>query len=99
MSTAAELIGFEVCMRAEDLPPAGAHEIYHYELLGMTVVTTAGVEIGTVAEVLPVSSSDICVVREGAREYLIPLIADVIKQLDRDRRRLVIEPLPGLLEP
>lgn len=99
MSAAEALIGFEVCMRAQDLPPAGSDEIYHYELLGMTVVTTAGVEIGTVAEVMPVASSDICVVRDGQREYLIPLIADVVKQLNREQRRLVIDPLPGLLEP
>ncbi len=99
MTAAAALIGFEVCVPAEDLPPAGAHEIYHHELLGMTVVTTAGVDLGTVTEVLAVSSNDICVVRDGTREYLIPLIADVVKQLDREQRRLVIEPLPGLLEP
>jgi hypothetical protein len=27
------------------------------------------------------------------------LIADVVRELDRAGRRLVIEPLPGLLEP
>ncbi len=98
MTAAEALIGCEVCVRPQDLPPAGAGEIYHYELIGMTVVTTGGVEIGSVAEVLAVSSNDICVVRGGAREYLVPLIADVVQQLDRDRRRIVIDPLPGLLE-
>ncbi len=99
MSAAEALVGYEVCVYAEDLPPAGAGEIYHHELVGMTVITTGGVELGTVAEVMAVSSNDICVVRNGAREYLVPLIADVVRHLDRDRRRLIIEPLPGLLDP
>ncbi len=99
MTAAEALIGYEVCVRPQDLPPAGAGEIYHYELIGMAVMTTGGTEIGTVTEVMAVSSNDICVVRSGTREYLVPLIADVVRQLDRDGRRIVIEPLPGLLEP
>ena len=98
MSAAEALIGYEVCVRQTDLPPAGTGEVYHYELVGMTVVTTAGVEIGTVSEVLSVPSNDVCVVRAGTREHLVPLIADVVKQLDREQRRIVIDPLPGLLE-
>jgi 16S rRNA processing protein RimM len=98
MSAAEALIGYELCVRQADLPPVGSGEIYHYELVGMTVVTTTGVEIGTVSEVMRVPSNDVCVVRAGRREHLVPLIADVVKQLDRGQRRLVIDPLPGLLE-
>jgi 16S rRNA processing protein RimM len=98
MSAAAALVGCELCVRQEDLPPAGSGEIYHYELVGMTVVTTAGVEIGTVSEVMSLPSNAVCVVRTGTGEHLVPLIADVVKQLDRGQRRIVIEPLPGLLE-
>jgi len=98
MSAAAALIGCELCVRREDLPPVAAGEIYHYELVGMTVITTAGVQIGTVTDMLSTPSNDVCVVRAGTREHLIPLIADVIKQLDRAQRRIVIEPLPGLIE-
>ena len=98
ITAAEQLVGYEVCVAERDLPPAGAGEVYHYQLLGMTVVTTAGVEVGRVAEVLALPSNDVCVVR-GEREYLIPFIADVVKEVDRDRRRLLIDPLPGLLDP
>jgi 16S rRNA processing protein RimM len=97
--TAAEaLIGYEVCVPEADLPAAGPDEIYHYQLLGMTVVTTAGTEVGVVADVLTTGGNDVCVVRADAREHLIPLVGEVVKQVDRERLRLVIEPLPGLLE-
>ena len=98
MTAAEALIGYEVCVHEAELPPTAAHEIYHYQLLGMTVVTAAGVSLGTVAEVLTTGSSDVCIVRGAGREYLIPLIADIVKQIDRQQSRLVIEPLPGLLD-
>jgi 16S rRNA processing protein RimM len=98
MTAAQALIGYEVCVSEHDLPPAGPGEIYHYQLVGMKVVTLSGTEVGVVAEVLALRSNDVCVVRSGAREHLIPLVADVVKEVDRERRRLVIDPLPGLLD-
>jgi hypothetical protein len=38
------------------------------------------------------------VVRDGRREYLIPVIADVVRTFDRDAGRVVIVPMPGLLD-
>lgn len=99
MTAAEALIGCEVCVREDELPPAGPEEVYHYELIGMTVVTTTGVAVGVVTEVIPVASSDVCVVRDGAIEHLVPLIADVVRTVDREEKRLVIDPLPGLLDP
>lgn len=98
MTAAQELVGYEVCVREQDLPPTGPDEVYHYQLLGMTVVTTAGSEVGVVADVISTPSNDVCVVRADAHEHLIPLIADVVRQVDRARHRLVIDPLPGLLD-
>jgi 16S rRNA processing protein RimM len=98
MTAAQALIGSEVCVLEADLPPPGPDEIYHYQLIGMTVATTAGRELGTIVEVLTTPSNDVCVVRGGGREHLIPFIADVVKNVDRDHRRLIIDPLPGLLD-
>lgn len=98
MTAAEALKGYEVCVREADLPKTGPDEIYHYQLLGMTVVTTTGDTIGTVADVMTTGSNDVCVVRGNGREHLIPLIADVVKHIDREQRRVVIDPLPGLLD-
>jgi ribosomal 30S subunit maturation factor RimM len=37
-------------------------------------------------------------VRDGAREHLIPVIADVIRRVDLAAGRIVIDPIEGLLE-
>jgi 16S rRNA processing protein RimM len=99
MTAAQQLIGYEVCVRERELPPVRPGEVYHYELIGMRVVTTLGTEVGVVAEVMQTAANDICVVHGEGREHLIPLIAEVIAEVDRVGRRVVIAPLPGLLEP
>jgi 16S rRNA processing protein RimM len=98
MTAAEALKGREVCVRETDLPDTGPDEIYHYELIGMTVVTTAGEDVGTVADVMSTPSNDICIVRAAGREHLIPLVSSIVKGIDRERRRVLIDPLPGLLD-
>ena len=51
-----------------------------------------------VAETFATGLNDVWVVRGTGREYLIPVIADVVREIDRDARRIVIEPMPGLLD-
>jgi len=98
MTAAEALTGHEVCVRHTELPAIGPDEIYHFELLGMTVVTAAGDTLGTVTEVMSTPSNDICVVRAAEREHLIPLVDTIVTQIDRAGRRLVVDPLPGLLD-
>ncbi len=98
MNDAEKLVGYEVCVHEAELPPIGPNEIYHYQLIGMEVVTDSGETLGTVHEVMTPPSSDVCVVRGGGREYLIPLIAQVVLDVDVAARRMTIHPLPGLLD-
>jgi len=95
---AAPLVGSEVCVRPEQLPPLGPDEAYHIDLIGCSVETEEGTRIGKVIDVLITGSNDVCVVRQGEREVLIPLIDDVIVRLDTDAGKIVIHLLPGLLD-
>jgi 16S rRNA processing protein RimM len=98
MSAAEELVGCEVCVYENDLPTLSGDEIYHYQLIGMKVVTVDGDTLGEVFEVMALPSNDICVVRGGGKEHLIPLSANVVREVDRQQRRIVIAPLAGLLD-
>ena len=92
------LVGARLIVRAGDLPPPAEGEFYYHELAGFRVETTAGEALGTIAETFPTGVNDVWVVRGGAREYLIPVIADVVRAIDRDEGRIVVEPIPGLLD-
>jgi 16S rRNA processing protein RimM len=92
------LRGARILVREADLPPVDEDEFYHYELLGFAVVTVDGRTLGTIADTMATGLNDVWIVRDGEREHLIPVIADVVRTIDRDARRVVIDPLPGLLD-
>jgi 16S rRNA processing protein RimM len=92
------LVGARVLVAATALPPLGENEFYYHEIEGFQVTTTDGRVLGEVVETFSTGANDVWVVRDGSREYLIPTIADVVREIDRSARRIVIEPMPGLLE-
>jgi 16S rRNA processing protein RimM len=95
---AAALVGSEVCVRPEQLPALGPDEAYHIDLIGCSVETEAGSQIGEVVDIIVTGSNDVCVVHGREGEVLIPFIDDVIVRTDTDAGKIVIRPLPGLLE-
>ncbi len=98
IDAAEPLIGTTLSVAETALPPPGPGEIYVYRLEGLEVVTVGGDRLGTIASVFPTGSNEVLVVRDGNREHLIPVIADVIRSIDLEGGRVVIEPIAGLLE-
>lgn len=98
--TAAEALrGATLLVPASALPPPGPDEFYWHEIEGFVVETTDGRALGRIAETFSNGPHDVWVVaRPRGGEHLIPVIADVVRTIDRDARRVVIEPLPGLLD-
>lgn len=93
------LRGQDVYMRQRDLLPLDEDEYYLHDLPGMRVQTTSGDALGTVKEVIETGANEVLVVtRPEGGEVLIPMIKDVVQQLDLAARLIVIEPMPGLLE-
>ena len=76
--------------------PDGAH--YYYELVGLEMVAANGDVIGVVEDVVTYPANDVFVVTNNEREYLIPDIPDVIKKIDIDAGKIVINPMQGLLD-
>jgi 16S rRNA processing protein RimM len=92
------LKGAMVLVEASDLPPPEASEFYYYEAIGCVVHTTDGQVLGPIEEVFATGANDVWVVRDGAKEILVPVIDDVVKSMDFGARRVVIEAVPGLLD-
>jgi 16S rRNA processing protein RimM len=73
----------------------GAH--YYADLCGCTVLTSAGETLGTLFDIQNAGSSDVYYVRGERGEILIPAVSDIVSEIDIERRRIVIEPVEGLL--
>lgn len=93
------LRGQEVYIRAEDARPLEPDEYFLHDLPGARVETEDGATIGVVREVIETGANEVLVVtRPEGGDALIPMIKDVVRQLDLAAGRIVIRPMPGLLE-
>jgi 16S rRNA processing protein RimM len=97
-NASAALKGRIVTIDTADLPAAKPGEFYYFQALGCAVVTVDGRALGTVGEIFHTGANDVMVVRDGAREILVPVIADVVRSVDLEARRVTIDPIPGLLD-
>ena len=70
-----QLIGALISIRPEQLRGLGKDEYYWRDLIGLRVVNSEGVELGTVRRLLETGANDVLVVSSGepgAREHLLP---------------------------
>lgn len=97
LDAAQKLTGQPIEIHRSQLEPLPEGQYYHFQLIGLEVWTTQGELLGTVTEILSAKSNDNYVVRGSQGEILIPAIEDIVKSIDLDGGRIVIEPVEGLL--
>jgi 16S rRNA processing protein RimM len=79
-------------------PLEADNEFYFHEIIGCDVFTIDGVEIGRIKEILTPGANDVWVIKgKGGKEILIPFIEPVVKQIDVKNKKILIEPMEGLL--
>jgi 16S rRNA processing protein RimM len=84
---------------ADALAPLDADEFYWHELVGCLVVSRDGRAIGTVREIWETGGHDVLVVEgSGGERHLLSTARELMPEIDRDARRIVVEILPGMLE-
>ncbi|MED3953883.1 ribosome maturation factor RimM [Priestia aryabhattai] len=88
----------EVKIPEEQLTGLEDGEFYFHEIIGCTVKTEDGVEVGTVKEILTPGANDVWVVKKGGKEVLIPYIDDVVQSIDIEEKEIVITVMEGLLD-
>ena len=82
-----------------DIPELPEGEYYYHELLDLSVVEEDGHELGRIAEIIETGANDVYVViDESGRELLIPVIPDVIREMDLDAGVVTVRLLPGLID-
>lgn len=81
----------------EELPPLEPGRYYHFELVGLRVVTTEGRWLGILEEVIETGANDVYVVRGGGKEVLVPALASVVSCVDVGKGQMTVRPVPGLI--
>jgi 16S rRNA processing protein RimM len=85
------LAGAIIAIQREQLPELEDAEFYWADLIGLTVKTQEGEELGHIDHLFETGSNDVVVVK-GDRERLIPFVMDqVIQSVDLESRLMVVD--------
>jgi 16S rRNA processing protein RimM len=96
IDSASELVGLEIFIDREDLPAPEPGEYYWADLIGLSVQTVSGEHIGCIDAMFVTGSNDVCVVKDGSRETLVPFIEKVVKAIDFERKTMLVVLPEGL---
>jgi 16S rRNA processing protein RimM len=66
------------------------------DILGLSVLSDTGERLGTVDEVLSMPANDVYVVRGEGGEILIPVIDEVVREIDVEGGSIVVHLMEGL---
>ena len=74
-------------------------EFYFHEIIGCTVYTDEGEEVGSISEILTPGANDVWVVKgPRGKDILIPYIEQIVKEVDITAQKVIITPMEGLLD-
>jgi 16S rRNA processing protein RimM len=82
----------------EEIEPLEDGEIFYHQLLGALVSTEEGRAVGRVIEVFEMEPADMLEVQGPKGSVLIPFTRSVIRSVDHEAARIVIDPPEGLLD-
>ena len=71
---------------------------YLFDLEGMDVYSNNGDYIGKISEVYQTGANDVYEVKNNKNSYLIPAIKDVVKSVNIQDKKMIINIIEGLLE-
>ncbi|MGC4154968.1 MAG: ribosome maturation factor RimM [Propionicimonas sp.] len=73
-------------------------EFHDTALIGLAAVDPSGAPLGRVARVLHLPAQDVLVLDTPRGERLVPFVTELVPEVDPAGGRLVIDPIPGLLD-
>jgi 16S rRNA processing protein RimM len=81
-------------------PPLAEGSWWDHQLVGCSVFTESGAELGELRQVIHTAANDVWSAVDGSGvETLIPVLRDVLVSVDTDARRIVVREIPGLTVP
>jgi 16S rRNA processing protein RimM len=98
-TSAESLRGQDVFIPAEQMAKLPPDFYYQHDILGLAVEKLNGQAVGTIVDIMPTGGNDVYVIKASdGKQFLIPAVKSIIKQVDLIRRVMYIEPIRGLLD-
>jgi len=89
---AESLKGTEIAIHRDQLPTPEQGDFYWADLIGLAVVTTDAVKLGTVKNLMETGSNDVFVITGDDKDRLVPYIwQDIVKEIDLDSGIITVD--------
>ena len=90
---AERLVNKEIQVPIEEAVPLKEGQYYVFDIVGLAVYDLQDKLLGTVTDVLRTGSNDVYVVTAAdGTELLLAAIGDVVKSIDKDKKKMVVDP-------
>lgn len=97
IEAAETLRNYYILINRKDLEPLEPGKYYIADLIGLEVYTEDGIVLGKVDDIYNTGSNDIYVVKdELGKQKLLPGIPDVIKKVDLENSKIIVNLIEGL---
>ena len=98
IAAAEPLAGLELRVPLEALATLPQNVFYRHDLIGCRVETTRGEPVGVVSDVEGTMAGSRLAIDGAGGEILVPLAAEICREIDPVGKRIVIDPPDGLIE-
>ena len=95
---AKKLVGGFIEIEEDQLVRLPQGSYFVFDIVGLEVVTARGERIGTVKEVISLPANDLYLVEGEEKLYHIPAVKEVVKGIDLEEKKMIIEPMEGLFD-
>ncbi len=98
MDDAQALVGCDLLLPEDSLPSTQEGEYYHFQLLGLSVVTVGGKGLGILHSIIETPAHDVYVVEREGKQVLVPAVEEVVLEVDLVKGEIIVDPPRGLID-
>jgi len=99
INDAEKLKGALIKITRNQLMPLTEGHYYIFQIIGLDVFDPEGVKLGKIKQVLQTGANDVYVIKPAdGKDILIPALKTVVKKIDIEANRMVVELPEGLLD-
>ncbi|MBQ8760705.1 MAG: 16S rRNA processing protein RimM [Bacteroidales bacterium] len=98
LEAASQLVGVTAYLPLELLPERSGNDFYSYEVVDFILVDEEKGELGKVQEIIEYPTQSLIQVIKEGKEILIPIHDDIIKDVNREEKKIYIKAPVGLID-
>lgn len=96
---AEKIVNKNIYVSREESKELDEDEFFIADMIGIDVYTVDNKHVGVLDDVLQYAANDVYVIKgEDNKEYLIPAVMKFVPEIDIEERKMIIDPIKGMLD-